>query len=82
MIRHEDFNKNYMENDIALVELATDVTFTKFIRPACLQQNTRINDTVIAVSRRTSLASNFYRFLSFRLAGVILDIQKKHQRSF
>jgi Trypsin len=38
-IKHENYDKDSKENDIALIELEKDVTFGKFIRPGCLQQS-------------------------------------------
>lgn len=37
-ISHEQYNAGTRENDIALIKLAQQVIFNKFIRPACLQQ--------------------------------------------
>lgn len=51
VIKHENYDKNFRDNDIALIELKTDVNFTMFIRPACLQLNNRFNRTVVAVRR-------------------------------
>lgn len=36
IIIHENFLQETLVNDIALVELENEVTFTKFIQPACL----------------------------------------------
>lgn len=38
MIRHPDFKAPAMYADIALVQLENAVTFSTFIRPACLYQ--------------------------------------------
>lgn len=38
IITHSDYNPPEMYADIALVQLMNDVTFSKFIRPACLYQ--------------------------------------------
>lgn len=51
-ITHEKYRPSSKINDIALIELTEDVQFTKYIRPACLQQNNLLrNKTVVAVSR-------------------------------
>ncbi|XP_071530484.1 chymotrypsin-2-like [Panulirus ornatus] len=39
IIRHEDYNDFTFENDIALIELSQEVTFTDKIRPICLAKN-------------------------------------------
>merc|ERR1712126_613656 len=36
MTMHPDYNSRTIDNDIALLELAEDLTFTKKIKPACL----------------------------------------------
>ena len=35
---HPNYSKRKQSNDIAVIELKTVVTFTEFIRPACLDQ--------------------------------------------
>lgn len=50
-IKYENYTFKFSYNDIALIELAQTVTFSKYIRPACLYQETQINKrTVVAVS--------------------------------
>jgi secreted trypsin-like serine protease len=44
-IIHEAYNWQTRENDIALVRMKQPVTFTTFIRPACLQQFENIGKT-------------------------------------
>jgi secreted trypsin-like serine protease len=39
---HESYNKESRENDIALIKMRSPVTFSKSIRPACLQQTESI----------------------------------------
>lgn len=48
-ISHPNFNQRTKENDIALIKLATKVTFSSFIRPACLHQHEELSGTVVAV---------------------------------
>lgn len=43
-IGHPNYDKSKKQNDIALVQMNRPVTFTKFIRPACLWQTTNIPD--------------------------------------
>lgn len=50
VIKHEGYDWFSRANDIALIELNKNVTFTSFIQPACLQQNNNFNQTVLAVS--------------------------------
>eukprot|EP00092_Neocalanus_flemingeri_P037937 GFUD01041294.1.p1 GENE.GFUD01041294.1~~GFUD01041294.1.p1 ORF type:complete len:377 (-),score=82.79 GFUD01041294.1:53-1183(-) len=40
MTKHENYNSNTYENDIALVEFETEVTFKKEIQPVCLPSKT------------------------------------------
>lgn len=50
-IKHESYTLRSSYNDIALIELAQTVTFSKDIRPACLYQNIQPDDkSVVAVS--------------------------------
>ena len=36
MTLHPDYNKDTISNDIAVLELAEELTFTKKVKPACL----------------------------------------------
>lgn len=47
---HEGYNGIQSSHDLALIKLMKDVKFTKFIRPACLQQDEDFRSTVLAVS--------------------------------
>lgn len=50
-IKHESYTLKSSYNDIALIELAQTVRFTKDIRPACLYENSQPNEkSVVAVS--------------------------------
>jgi secreted trypsin-like serine protease len=42
-IKHENYDRNSKQNDIALVKLAKEVAFSSLIRPACLWQNSQLN---------------------------------------
>lgn len=44
-INHELYDRETRENDIALIKMTRSVTFTKYIRPACLQQTEEIGKT-------------------------------------
>ncbi|XP_063706892.1 serine protease 42-like [Culicoides brevitarsis] len=47
IICHENFNRETVRHDIALLKLSTSVIFTKFIQPACLPlENFDISDQV------------------------------------
>lgn len=48
-IVHPNFNRRTKDNDIALIRLKTIVTFSTFIRPACLHQHAELNGTVVEV---------------------------------
>lgn len=48
-IKHADYKRDSKQNDIALIELTKDVTFTNFIRPACLQQDNEFESLLVAV---------------------------------
>lgn len=49
-IQHPEYDKRARQNDIALIELKTPVSFDKtFIRPACLQQKEFFGESFIAV---------------------------------
>lgn len=50
-IKHDDFDHLTKENDIGLIKLANNVKFSKFIRPACLQQLNRIDGEISIVTR-------------------------------
>jgi hypothetical protein len=54
-IPHPDYNLRTKQNDIALLELDRLVTFTAFIRPACLHRGNSDVKTVIAVWQRFTL---------------------------
>lgn len=54
VVEHKNYSRAYRTNDIALIKLMKAVTFTRFIRPACLHQGETIGKSVIAVSRRKS----------------------------
>lgn len=43
IIKPNSYVRSKRYNDIALLKLAETITFTKFIRPACLWSKTRIN---------------------------------------
>ncbi|XP_044765999.1 serine protease snake-like [Coccinella septempunctata] len=45
IIAHPDYNYPLRYNDIALIELDRDVSFTDYIRPACLYTSTHIEQT-------------------------------------
>jgi prostasin len=48
-ISHEKYNTKTSHNDIAVIKLAKVVTFTKFIRPACLAQlSTTVKEKAVA----------------------------------
>lgn len=36
IIVHPDYNSNTNDNDVALVQLSSAVTFTNYVRPVCL----------------------------------------------
>ncbi|XP_062705389.1 transmembrane protease serine 9 [Aedes albopictus] len=38
IIRHDDYDKETFENDIALLKLYSEITFTNYIQPVCLWQ--------------------------------------------
>lgn len=51
-IPHPEYKRETIENDIALIELGTAVSFDKtFIRPACLQQSEFHGRSFIAVCK-------------------------------
>lgn len=50
VIEHENYSRSNRTNDIALIKLAKFVTFTHFIRPACLHQGEEIGKSVVAVN--------------------------------
>lgn len=45
MIRHPNYKLKKKYYDIALIRLATEVAFSKYIRPACLWQSANVNST-------------------------------------
>lgn len=49
IIVHPKYEKKFKRNDIALIKLWSIVTFTNFIRPACLYQHETYRGNVIAV---------------------------------
>lgn len=51
IIVHSQYVERTKKNDIALLELMKTVTFTKFIRPGCLQQSADFDETVVAVRK-------------------------------
>lgn len=44
-INHEAYNRETRENDIALIKMTQPATFSRSIRPACLQQTENISKT-------------------------------------
>lgn len=50
LIKHPSYNPKLRINDIALIQLNEKVTFTRFIKPACLQEKTNFGRNVTAVS--------------------------------
>lgn len=52
VISHPQYDRWTSQNDIALVELAEDVTFTNFIRPACLQVTENFSEVSVEVRGR------------------------------
>lgn len=36
IIVHKEFERRYLDNDIALLKLGSEVPFTDYIQPACL----------------------------------------------
>nr|XP_029720523.1 chymotrypsin-like protease CTRL-1 [Aedes albopictus] len=38
IIRHEEYNRDSFENDIALLKLYSEITYTSYIQPVCLWQ--------------------------------------------
>lgn len=72
VFEHEDYDRGMKTNDIALIKLVQDATFTDFIRPACLHQGGVVNQRVVAVSSMVKMMENFRKSLkisSARLAG-------------
>lgn len=62
-IQFDGYDRLEHWHDIALIELANDVTFNKsFVRPACLQQNEISEEKLVAVSFKFSVisAENFH----------------------
>jgi hypothetical protein len=82
-IKHGSYNRLSRENDIALIELESTITFTKFIRPACLQQGNQISYQVVAVRDQAQTSANSYdsNFLQ-RLAGGKIQLSEGQSMSF
>lgn len=49
-IKHENYSRRNGADDIALIKLVKNVTFTDFVRPACLQVHYQRSMKVQAVS--------------------------------
>lgn len=49
-IRHEQYNRFLKENDIALAKLSKPISFSKFIRPACLWQERQIPEAKVVAT--------------------------------
>lgn len=63
VLEHEDYDRGMKTNDIALIKLVQDVTFTEFIRPACLHQGGVFTQRVVAVSLMVKMMENFCKTL-------------------
>ena len=50
VIYHPQYNRRTKQNDIALIELANNVTYNNSTRPACLNQFNDYKAEVVAVS--------------------------------
>ena len=58
-IKHPLYDSKLNRHDIALIELVNNVTFSKFIRPACLNQKMFPSGFVVAV-RNKRFSERFY----------------------
>lgn len=58
IISHPQYDRWTSQNDIALVELAGDLTFTNFIRPACLQATEHFSQVAVEVGWEDIQATN------------------------
>lgn len=65
VIKHEKYHQNKKKNDIALIELDKAVSFTAFIRPACLYQHEEVDQNVTAVMKCPVQSSNSLNILSY-----------------
>lgn len=45
-IKHEQYKKRSKQNDIAVIRLSSPVTFTSYVRPACLWQSYQVLEPV------------------------------------
>lgn len=72
-IVHEQYSKITKQNDIALVKLSQPVTFSKTIRPACLQQTKEIGE-LKAIATGWGHTGDLYQSESDELLKVQLDI--------
>jgi secreted trypsin-like serine protease len=75
-MRHESYSAKSKYYDIGLIELDGEVTFTKYVRPACLWQEMKIpSETAIATGwgRLEHLGS-----VSDELQGVSLTVMQNH----
>lgn len=68
-IKHANFKRDSKENDIALIELRKDVEFTKFIRPACLQQDNNFANPLVAVN------ISFFKIMNLNADQILLILQ-------
>lgn len=71
-IPHENYNRLTQQNDIALAKLATEVKFTKQVRPACLWQTLEIDSNTTIATGWGQTESNIG--ISDELIKVELDI--------
>lgn len=82
--KHPSYNKNHdKENDIALIELMSAVTFKNSTRPACLHQHDLLPRRVLAVSRSSKEAPDLIiALIILRLAGVQRERMMRCRTSF
>lgn len=83
-IVHEEYN-NYHHNDIALLQLTRDVTFSAFVRPICLPYNQAFQtdnlNFVVTGFGRTELKETSNIKLKTNVGGVSQgDCQKMYDR--